>query len=123
MPYFLYIFVILFAVCGLVALITPRKGKELRSLVDALPLWGWGIISLIAAALLWSSAPFVLAPAFVKFLAVLATLKGIGAFILSRKKQKIDGVLEWWSGLSDVSVRLFGAFLLLVAFYLYKIIY
>lgn len=122
MPYFLYLFVALFAVYGLVALIVPLKAKQLRrAFAEALPNWGIGVISLIVAVFLWYASVSTLSPGFVQFLAVLAGLKGLAYLILP--KSKMERLKRWWFNLPDVYFRFIGLVLVFIAFYLYQIIY
>lgn len=121
MSYLLYFFAALFAVCGLTGLIAPIKIKQLRSsLVEVVPTWGVGVISLIVAFFLWYASVSTLAPGFMRFLAVLAGLKGLAFLFLP--KPKIERLMQRWLNLPDIYFRLIGIILIFFAFYLYRII-
>lgn len=122
MSYFLYLFAALFAVYGLAALIVPAKTKKLHpSLIEAVPGWGAGVINLFIAVFLWYASVSTLSPGFVRFLAVLAGLKGLAFLILPKLKMKRFS--QWWFNLPDVYFRFIGLVLVFFAIYLYQIIY
>lgn len=121
MSWILYFLIVAWGIFGVLALILPKKAKDfsLKFTRSAL-YWLWGIIALIIAVLLWQSAGLVKVPLVIQILAVLAGIKGLSFLFLP--KTKMDGLLNYWIGISDVFYRGLGIVLLLLAYYIFQIL-
>lgn len=121
MNWILYLLMVLWGIFGVLALILPKKAKDFSvKLTHSGPYWVWGIIALIVAVLLWRSAELVSVPLLIQILAVLAGIKGLSMLFLP--KSKIDGMLNYWIGISDVFYRVMGVVLLIVVYYIFKML-
>ncbi len=121
MQYFLYLLAGLWMVYGFICLFFPYQEKKIiNSSVYALPFWLWGVISFVVGLILWYSAGAVSFPLFVKVLAFLSGVKGL--FFLFLPKPLITKMIDWWTGASQVVVRIYGAIAILLAYYLFSII-
>lgn len=90
------------------------------SLIYALPLWLWGVISFVAGVMFWYSTEIVSFPLFVQILAFLAGVKGLSLFFFPKHLMK--KIMDWWVGISQIAIRVSGAAMLLLAYYLFSII-
>ncbi len=121
MSWVLYLLIVLWGVFGVLALILPKKAKDLSlKVTHSGPYWIWGIIALIIAVLLWQSASLVSAPLFIQILAVLAGIKGLSLLFLS--KSKMDSLLNYWTGISDVFFRMLGVIMLVLVYYIFQML-
>lgn len=121
MSWILYLLIILWGIFGILALILPKKVKDLSLKVTRkAPYLLWGIIALIIAFLLWQSADSVSAPLLVQILAVFAGIKGLSLLVLPRSKT--DAMMNYVANLSDVFYRIFGIVLLVFAYYIFQIL-
>ena len=121
MNWVLYLLIVLWGVFGVLALILPKKAKDLSLKVTrGGPYWIWGIIALIFAVLLWQSANLVSAPLLIQILAVLAGIKGLSLLLLS--KSKMDSLLNYWTGISDVFFRMLGVIMLVLVYYIFQML-
>ena len=121
MNWILYLVVILCGIFGVLALILPKKAKDFSlKLTHSGPYWLWGIIALIIAVLLWRSANLVSIPLLIQILAVWAGIKGL--FMLLLPKSKMDGLLNYWTGISDIFYRVLGVVLLVLAYYIFQML-
>jgi len=121
MNWILYLLIVLWGIFGILALFVPKKAKDLAlKFTHSGPYWVWGIIALIMAILLWQSANSVSATLFIQILAVLACIKGL--FMLFLPKNKMDGMLNYWTGISDVLLRVFGVVMLVLAYYIFQML-
>ena len=121
MNWILYLLVALWGIFGILALILPKKAKDLAlKFTHSGPYWMWGIIALIIAFLLWQSANLVSIPLLIQILAVWAGIKGL--FMLLLPKSKMDSMLNYWTGISDVFFRVFGVVLLVLAYYIFQML-
>lgn len=117
MTWILYLLIALWGIFGLLALILPKKAKDLSlKFTHSCPYWVWGIIALIIAVLLWQFANSLL----IQVLAIIAGIKG--AFLLLLPKSKMNGWLNYWTGLSDVFFRVFGIVLLILVYYIFWVL-
>ena len=117
----LYLLIVLWGIFGILALFIPKKTKDLiLKFTHSGPYWVWGIIALIMAILLWQSANSVSATLFIQVLAVLAGIKGL--FTLFLPKNKIDGMLNYWTGIPDVLLRVFGVVMLVLVYYIFQML-
>jgi len=121
MSWILYLLIVLWAFFGILALIFPKKAKDLSlKTTRSVPYLLWGIIALIIAFLLWQSAGLVSTPLLIQILAVLAGIKGL--FLLVFPRSKTDAMLNYWTNVSDVFYRVFGIVLLILAYYIFQIL-
>lgn len=121
MNWMLYLLIVLWGIFGVLALILPKKAKDFSvKLSHSGPYWVWGIIALIVAVLFWQSAELVSAPLLIQVLAVLAGIKGLCLLVLP--KSKMDAMLRYWTGISDIVYRVMGVVLLIVAYYVFKML-
>jgi len=121
MNWILYLLIILWGIFGVLALILPKKAKDLSlKITHSGPYWLWGIIALIFAFLLWQSAGLVSAPLFIQILAVLAGIKGLCLLVLP--KSKTDAMLNYWTNISDVFYRVLGIVLLVLVYYIFQML-
>jgi len=121
MNWILYLLVALWGIFGILALILPKKAKDLAlKFTHSGPYWMWGIIALIIAFLLWQSANLVSIPLLIQILAVWVGIKGL--FMLLLPKSKMDSMLNYWTGISDVFFRVFGVVLLVLAYYIFQML-
>lgn len=121
MNWILYLLIALWGIFGILALFAPKTAKGLAlKFTHSGPYWVWGIITLIIAVLLWQSANSLSIPLLIQILAVLAGIKGL--FMLFLPKSKMDGMLNYWTGVSDVFFRVFGVVLLVLAYYIFQIL-
>ena len=119
MIWMLYLLVALWGIFGILALILPKTAKSLAlKFTHSGPYWIWGIIALIIAVLLWQSANSLSTPLLIQILAVWAGIKGL--FMLLLPKTKMDSMLNYWTGISDVFFRVFGVVLLVLAYYIFQ---
>ena len=117
MDWILYLLAVLWGIFGILALFLPKKVKDFSSkFVRSIPCWLWGVIALIIAILLWQSANLL----FIQILAVLAGIKGL--FFLLLPKSKMDGLLNYWIGISDVFYRVLGVVLLVLTYYIFQML-
>lgn len=121
MSWILYFLVILWAIFGILALIFPKKIKDFSlKLTHSCPYWVWGIIALIIAVLLWRSAELVSATLLIQILAILGGIKGL--FLLILPKSKMDEMLNYWIGISDIFYRVLGIICLLLVYYIFQML-
>jgi hypothetical protein len=121
MIWILYLLIALWGIFGILMLFVPKTAKDLAlKFTHSGPYWVWGIIALIIAVLLWQSAELVSTPLLIQILAVWAGIKGL--FMLLLPKSKMDGMLNYWIGISDVFFRVFGVVLLVVAYYIFQML-
>jgi len=121
MSWILYLLVVLWGIFGVLALILPKKAKDLSLKVTRSgPYWIWGIIALIMAILLWQSASLVSAPLLIQIFAVFAGIKGLCLLVLP--KSKTDAMLNCWVNISDVFYRVLGIVLLILAYYIFQML-
>ena len=122
MNWILYLLVALWGIFGILALFIPKKAKDLAlKFTHSGPYWVWGIIALIMAILLWQSANSVSATLFIQILAVLAGIKGL--FMLFLPKNKMDSMLNYWTGIPDVLLRVFGVVMLVLVYYIFQMLF
>jgi len=122
MNWILYLLIALWGIFGILMLFVPRKAKDLvLKFTHGGPYWIWGIIALIVAVLLWQSANLLSAPLLIQILAVLAGIKGL--FTLFLPKSKMDDILNYWTSISDVFYRVFGVVLLVLAYYIFQVLF
>ena len=118
MNWILYLIAVLWGIFGILALFFPKKVKDFSSkFIRSAPYWLWGIIALIIAILLWQSASLVSASLLIQIFAVFAGIKGLSLLFLP--KSKMDSLLNYWIGISDVFYRVFGIVLLVLAYYIF----
>ncbi len=121
MNWILYLVIVLWGIFGVLALILPKKAKDLSSkITHSGPYWLWGIIALIIAFLLWQSAGLVSVPLFIQVLAVLAGIKGL--FLLVLPKSKTDAMLNYWVNVSDIFYRGLGIVYLVLVYYIFQML-
>ena len=121
MNWILYFVAILWGIFGLLAFFLPKKAKDLSQKFTHIgPYWVWGMIALIMAILLWQSAHLVSAPLLIQIFAVFAGIKGLSLLILP--KSKMDGMLSYWIGISDIFYRVIGVVLLVLAYYIFQML-
>jgi len=121
MNWILYLLVILWGIFGILMLFVPKTAKDLAlKFTHSGPYWVWGIIALIIAVLLWQSANLLSAPLLIQILAVLAGIKGLLALLLP--KSKMNSMLNYWTGISDIFFRVFGVVLLVLAYYIFRVL-
>ncbi len=121
MIWILYFCIVAWGIFGLLALIIPKKAKDLSlKVTHSGPYWIWGIIALIIAVLLWQSANLVSAPLLIQIFAVFAGIKGL--FLLILPKSKMNGLLNYWTGISDIFYRVIGIVLLVLAYYIFQML-
>jgi len=121
MDWILYLLIVLWGIFGILMLFVPKTAKSLAlKFTHSGPYWVWGIIALIIAVLLWRSANSLSAPLLIQILAVWAGIKGL--FMLFLPKSKMDGMLNYWIGISDVFFRVFGVVLLVLAYYIFRVL-
>jgi len=121
MNWILYLVVILWGIFGVLALILPKKAKDFSlKLTHSGPYWLWGIIALIIAVLLWQSAHLVSVPLLIQIFAVFAGIKGL--FLLILPKSKMNSMLNYWTGISDIFYRVLGVVLLVLAYYIFQML-
>jgi hypothetical protein len=121
MIWILYLLIVLWGIFGVLALFAPKKAKDFSiELTHSGPYWVWGIIALIIAVLFWQSAELVSVPLLVQILAVMAGIKGLCLLVLP--KSKMDDMLRYWTGISDIVYRVMGVVLLIVAYYIFKML-
>ena len=119
MIWMLYLLVALWGIFGILMLFVPKTAKSLAlKFTHSGPYWIWGIIALIIAVLLWQSANSLSTPLLIQILAVWAGIKGL--FMLLLPKTKMDSMLNYWTGISDVFFRVFGVVLLVLAYYIFQ---
>ena len=119
MNWVLYLLIALWGIFGILMLFVPKKAKDLAlKFTDSGPYWVWGVIALIIAVLFWQFASSLSNPLPVQILAVLAGIKGL--FMLFLPKSKMDSMLNYWTGISDVFFRVFGIVLLVLAYYIFQ---
>jgi len=121
MNWILYLLVILWGIFGILMLFIPKTAKSLAlKFTHSGPYWVWGIIALIIAVLLWQSANLLSNPLLIQILAVWAGIKGLLMLLLP--KNKMNNMLNYWTGISDVFFRVFGVVLLVLAYYIFRIL-
>jgi len=121
MNWILYLLVILWGIFGILMLFIPKTAKSLAlKFTHSGPYWVWGIIALIIAVLLWQSANLLSNPLLIQILAVWAGIKGLLMLLLP--KNKMNSMLNYWTGISDVFFRVFGVVLLVLAYYIFRIL-
>ena len=121
MDWILYLLIVLWGIFGILMLFVPKTAKSLAlKFTHSGPYWVWGIIALIIAVLLWRSANSLSAPLLIQILAVWAGIKGL--FMLFLPKSKMDSMLNYWIGISDVFFRVFGVVLLVLAYYIFRVL-
>jgi len=121
MIWMLYLLVALWGIFGILMLFVPKTAKGLAlKFTHSGPYWIWGIIALIIAVLLWQSANSLSTPLLIQILAVWAGIKGL--FMLLLPKTKMDSMLNYWTGISDVFFRVFGVVLLVLAYYIFQML-
>jgi len=121
MNWILYLLVILWGIFGILMLFVPKTAKSLAlKFTHSGPYWVWGIIALIIAVLLWQSANLLSNPLLIQILAVWAGIKGLLMLLLP--KNKMNNMLNYWTGISDVFFRVFGVVLLVLAYYIFRIL-
>jgi len=119
MNWILYLLIVLWGIFGILALFIPKKAKDLAlKFTHSGPYWVWGIIALIIAVLFWQFANSLSTPLLIQGLAVLVGIKGL--FMLFLPKSKMDGMLNYWTGIPDVFFRVFGVILLVLAYYIFQ---
>ena len=119
MNWVLYLLIALWGIFGILMLFVPKKAKDLAlKFTHSGPYWVWGVIALIIAVLFWQFASSLSNPLPVQILAVLAGIKGL--FMLFLPKSKMDSMLNYWTGISDVFFRVFGIVLLILAYYIFQ---
>ena len=119
MNWILYLLIALWGIFGILMLFVPKKAKDLAlKFTHSGPYWVWGVIALIIAVLFWQFASSLSNPLPIQILAVLAGIKGL--FMLFLPKNKMDGMLNYWTGISDVFFRMFGIILLVLAYYIFQ---
>ncbi len=108
-------------VYGFICLFFPYQQKKIiNSSVYALPFWLWGVISFVVGLILWYSTGAVSSPLFVKVLAFFSGAKGLSLLFLP--KHLMTKMIDWWLGVSQVAVRIYGTIAILLAYYLFSII-
>jgi uncharacterized protein YjeT (DUF2065 family) len=121
MSWILYIAIFLWAFFGTLALISPKKLKDLSfKITSSGPYQLWGVIALVIAFLLWQSANSIDASILIKVFAVFAGIKGL--FLLVFPKSKYDAILKYWTSLPDLFYRVFGIVLLVLAYYIFQVL-
>ena len=119
MNWILYLLIALWGIFGILMLFVPKKAKDLAlKFTHSGPYWVWGVIALIIAVLFWQFATSLSNPLPIQILAALAGIKGL--FMLFLPKSKMDGMLNYWTGISDVFFRVFGIVLLVLAYYIFQ---
>lgn len=121
MNWILYLLIALWGIFGILMLFVPKKAKDLAlKFTHSGPYWVWGIIALIIAVLFWQSANLLSNPLLIQILAVWAGIKGL--FLLFLPKSKMDGMLNYWTGISDLFFRVFGVVLLIFTYYILQML-
>jgi len=121
MIWILYFLVTVWGIFGILMLFVPKTAISLAlKFTHSGPYWVWGIIALIIAVLLWQSANLLSTPLPIQILAAWAGIKGL--FTLLLPKSKMNSMLNYFTGISDVFLRVFGVVLLVLTFYIFMLI-
>jgi len=121
MIWVIYLFIALWAIIGVLALLVPKTAKNcMLKFSQSGPFWLWGVIALVVGYIFWQSTALVSIPLVMQVLAVIAVIKGLTFLLVP--KSKVEGLLSYWLNISDIAFRVLGILLLLLAYYLFQIL-
>ena len=122
MKFFLYIVSILWLAFGFGMLVLPEIMKKvyMAKFAKIKNIKPWGILALAIGLLFILSAKHLWVETFGYAMALIAIFKGLYTLVL--KKDKIKEMMEWWWKAPAEFLRIWGLFLISLAFVLLSLI-
>ncbi len=123
MNYLLFLVMLLFLIYGILTLFSPEKEKKIiLAYTKRVSQKNQGLIEIVLAILVWFSSGSITTAGnfFIKFLALLFLTGGLSLVFVSR--EKFNKLIDWWIAAPSFAVRIFGAFSLIVGFFIFRLI-